>query len=106
MKLVSDQGVHFLNSVIKDLTSRHMILHKKSTPYHPQANGQAKSTNKVLVRILKKIVFEHISNWDEKLDLALWSFRMSYKVATRMTPFELVYGIEAVVPMEYVIPSL
>lgn len=98
--------MHFLNSVIEELTSKHMILHKKSTPYHPQANGQAKSTNKVLIRILKKIVLENRSDWDDKLDSALWSLRTAYKVATGMTPFKLVYGIEAVVPMEYVIPSL
>ena len=60
--------------MIEELTSRHMILHKKSTPYHPQANGRAESTNKALVQILKKIVSEHRSDWDEKLDLALWSF--------------------------------
>ena len=66
--------MHFLSSITKKLTSRHMILHKKSTPYHPQANGQAESTNKVLVRILKKIVSEHRPDWDEKLDSALWSF--------------------------------
>ena len=60
----------------------------------------------MLVRILKKIVSEHRSDWDEKLDSALWSFQTAYKVATGMTPFKLVYGMEAVVPMEYVIPSL
>ena len=43
VELVSDQGTHFLNEVIKELTQTHMILHKKSTPYHPQANGQAES---------------------------------------------------------------
>lgn len=83
-----------------------MILHKKSTPYHPQANGQAESINKVLVRILKKIVSTGRSDWDEKLDSALWSFRTAYKVATSLTPFRLVYGLEIVVPMEYIIPSL
>lgn len=46
IELVSDQGVHFLNLVIKELTSKHMILHKKSTPYHPHANGQAENTNR------------------------------------------------------------
>ena len=58
IELVSHRGVHFFNFVIEELTSKHMILHKKSTPYHPQANGQAKSTNKVIVWILKKIVAE------------------------------------------------
>ena len=56
IKLVSDQGTHFLNSVIRELTRKHMMVHKKSSPYHPQANGQAESSNKMLLRILKKIV--------------------------------------------------
>ena len=92
--------------MIEELTSKHMILHKNSTAYHPQANGQAESTNKVLVRILKKIVEENRANWDEKLDLTLWAFQTAYKVATELTPFRLVYGLEAVVPMEHIIPSL
>ena len=106
IELVSDQGVHFLNSVIKELTARHMILHKKSSPYHAQANGQAESSNKVIVKIMKVLVSENRSDWEDKLDSVLWAFRTAYKVATGMTPFKLVYGMEAVVPMEYVIPSL
>ena len=58
VELVSDRGGHFFNEVIEELTNTHMILHKKSTAYHPQANGQAKNTNKVLIKILKKIVQE------------------------------------------------
>ncbi|MCO5598130.1 hypothetical protein L7F22_052222 [Adiantum nelumboides] len=105
-ELVSDRGKHFLNEVIFELTKTHMIKHKKSTAYHPQANGQAESTNKTLIKILKKIVQENKKDWDEKLDSALWSFRTAFKVTTGMTPFRLVYGLEAVVPMEFVVPSL
>ena len=71
IEIVSDKGVHFLNSMIEELTSKHMILHKKSTPYHPQANGQAKSTNKVIVRILKKIVAESRLDWDTKFGFSI-----------------------------------
>ena len=39
VKLVSDQGVHFINKVIKELTELHLIIHKKSTVYYSQANG-------------------------------------------------------------------
>ena len=35
IELVSDQGTHFLNSVIRELTRKHMMVHKKSSPYHP-----------------------------------------------------------------------
>ena len=39
VELISDQGGHFLNHVIEFLTKTHMIMHKKSSTYHPQANG-------------------------------------------------------------------
>ena len=46
IKLVSGQGTHFNNKVIYELTNFYAIVHKKSTPYYPQTNGSAKSTNK------------------------------------------------------------
>ncbi|WP_219824490.1 hypothetical protein, partial [Enterobacter cloacae complex sp. 4DZ1-17B1] len=55
---------------------------------------------------MKKIVTENQKDWDDKLDSALWSFRTAFKVTTGMTPFKLVYGLEAMVPMEFVVPSL
>ena len=56
MELVSIEGKDFLNKVIKLLIETHMITHKKSTINYPQANGLAKSSNKVLKKIFKKIV--------------------------------------------------
>ena len=39
IEIVSDQGVHVINKVIEFLLAEFMVLHKKSAPYHPQANG-------------------------------------------------------------------
>jgi hypothetical protein len=36
----------------------------------------------------------------------LWAYRTTCKKLTMQTPFKLVYNIEAVVPMEYLVPSL
>lgn len=43
--LLSDRGTHFLNKVIKSLTTSLYIRHEVSIPYNPQANGQVESTN-------------------------------------------------------------
>ena len=54
--IVSDQGVHLVNEVIEFLLNEFMVIHRKSAPYHLQANGQAKSTNKTLCFALAKVV--------------------------------------------------
>ena len=56
IEIVSDQGVHFKNEVVEFLLDAFMVVHRTSAPYHPQANGQAESTNKVLCTALTKIV--------------------------------------------------
>jgi hypothetical protein len=45
-------------------------------------------------------------SWHMMLFLALWAYRTSVKSATRFTPFHLVYGPEAILPIECEIPSL
>ena len=45
-------------------------------------------------------------DWDMKLTAALWAYRTTFKVTTRATPFSLVYGIEATLPIEFEVESL
>ena len=106
MILISDRGSYFLNPVIREMTKLFQINHRKTTPYHPQTNGQTKRMNQTLVRILRKIVTESKRDWDIKLTVALWTYRTTYKVTTWATPFSLMYGLEAILPIEFDVPSL
>ncbi|KAJ1700224.1 hypothetical protein LUZ63_000003 [Rhynchospora breviuscula] len=45
-------------------------------------------------------------NWHEKLPEALWAYRITYRTPTQATPYSLVYGTEAVLPIEVELPSL
>jgi hypothetical protein len=44
--------------------------------------------------------------WDSKLLDTLWAYRTAYKVTIKFTPFQLVYGQEAILPVELELPSL
>ncbi|XP_070026470.1 uncharacterized protein [Nicotiana sylvestris] len=77
-----------------------------STPYHPAANGQAKSSNKVILNILKKKLEKAKGLWPELLPEVLWAYRTTRKTNTGETPYSLVYGTDAVIPVEVGEPSL
>ena len=106
IEIVSDRGTHFVNNVIEHLLDEFMVIHRKLAPYHPQANGQAKSTNKVLCIVLTKIVNENRSNWDQKLHSALWAYRVAYKTVLGTTPFNMVYGLNVILSIEFLVPAL
>jgi hypothetical protein len=71
-----------------------------SSPYYAQANGQAKASNKVMIKIIKKRIKDNSRRWHEKLSDELWAHRTSRHGTTKVTPFELVYGQEALLPVE------
>ncbi len=52
MTIITDQGVHFINDVIKHMIEHFLVKHVSSITYYPEGNGQAKSTNKVTGRLL------------------------------------------------------
>ena len=81
------------------------MRHTTSTTYYPQGNGQAESTNKVIVTMLQKLVNDNRTDWDIQLYTVLFSYRTAYKVATGHSPFELVYGLLPLMPTEYIVPT-
>ena len=103
---ISDRGTHFLNEMFQELTARFKIDHMKTTPYHLQTNGQTERVNGILVSILRKTVIDSKRDWDIKLTAALWAYRTTFKVTTQATPFSLVYGLEATLPIEFEVESL
>jgi hypothetical protein len=62
--------------------------------------------NKSLKSILQQTINSAKSNWHLMLYLALWDYRTSVKIAIVFSPFQLIYGLEVVFPIEFQIPSL
>ena len=104
-RLISDNGTPFINTDMKNLIKAYYIKHGRSTPYYSQGNGQAEATNKVILKILKKMKHEFGEKWSDHLTDVLWASKSSLKIATGFSPFSLVYGTKAISPVELVIPT-
>eukprot|EP00253_Pinus_taeda_P006407 PITA_06407 len=78
----------------------------QSSSYYLQANGQVEAVNGVLKTMIHRLVGNHKTNWHQILYLVLWAYRTSVKTTTSFTPFQLAYGLEAILPIDCQIPSL
>ena len=65
--------------------------HRVSSAYHPQTNGLVERFNQTLQRCLLKVVNDNQTNWDERLDGALFAYRTAKQKSTKISPFELMY---------------
>ena len=74
-----------------------MKLHY-SAKYYPQGKGLVESTNKNLIRILKKNVIENKRSWHIALLNALWAERVTPRNSLGVSPYTLFYGTEAILP--------
>ncbi|XP_075659036.1 uncharacterized protein LOC142628889 [Castanea sativa] len=80
------------------------ISHTTLTPYYPKGNGQAKVFNKRLLKILEKMTKENGKEWKEELPTVLWAHRTAKAQATDSSPFSLVYGTGAIIPIDSIRP--
>ncbi|GJT13484.1 reverse transcriptase domain-containing protein [Tanacetum coccineum] len=71
---------------------RYGVIHRFSTAYHPQTNGQVENTNRAIKSILEKTIVNNRKDWSHKLDDALWAFRTAFKTHLGTTPFRIIYG--------------
>lgn len=103
--ILTDNGKQIVNKEVGLLTDKYGITHHCSIVSYPKQNGQADATKKTLLQILGKIIGDFLGKWDEHLNTALWAYRMSIRKSMGFTPFALVYGAEAVLLVEFSVPS-
>jgi hypothetical protein len=60
LTIVTYPGIHFINDTIKHLTKQFLLKPVSSTTYYPQGIGQIKCINKIIGRLLTKLINEKI----------------------------------------------
>ena len=88
----------FTSSKLAKFYSDYNIILSHSTAYYPQGNRLVESSNKILVRIIQKLLEDNKKAWNAKLKFYLWEDKVSTKKSIGTSPFHLVYGTNAIFP--------
>ena len=106
LSIISDNGPQFDSRAYRNFCQELKIKNLYSTPWYPQSNGQAEASNKTLLTALKKRLNAAKGKWVDELPGVLWAYRMTTRRPTGISPFALIYGMEAIIPIEIGMPTL
>jgi hypothetical protein len=104
--IITDNATTFKSKKMEKFYSDYNITLGHSTSYYPQGNGLAESSNKILVRTIKKLLQENKKAWHKKLIHALWADKISPKRSIKMSPFQIVYGTKVIFPIALGLPVM
>ena len=103
--ITTNQGTMFMSGEFEEFATGMGIRLLNSSPYYAQANAPVEASNKGVIKLIKRKNFERPRKWHTVLNEALWAYRMAYHGATKVSPYHLVYGHEAVLPWELKLDS-
>ena len=98
--LLSDRGTNLLSNLMKDVCELTGIKKVNTTASHPQTDGLVENFNRTLQAMIAKYSAVHGSNWDEFLPRLLFAYRTKCHESTGESPFYLLYGRDARIPIE------
>ena len=91
-RLITDNGVHFSNNLMKTITETMHIDHAFSATYHPQTNGQVERFNATFCTQLAKYCDEDKGDWDDYLQSVVYAYNTGIHATTGFVPYELAFG--------------
>ena len=99
-RLHSDQGRQFESSLLHEVC-RSLGIHKtRTTAYHPQGDGLVERFNRTLLNMLATTVEDHPATWETLLPKLCMAYNTSIQASTGYTPFYLMFGREARLPVD------
>jgi len=103
--VLSDKGLEFKGGFDR-LLQKYGIDHHLTPPNHPQTNGLTEKHNSTIVTSLNKLVEDHPEKWDTKIPEFLLGYRASQQIATKVSPFYMVYARHPLLPIHLSPPTL
>jgi hypothetical protein len=102
--IITNNRTNFAKGVFADYCGKKGIRLDLVLVAHPQTNGQVEKANGLILAGIKPRLVEPLERsvgyWVEELPSVLWSLRTTPNRSVGFTPFFLVYGAEALLPID------
>jgi hypothetical protein len=92
--IVSDRDTKFVGHFWRTLWKKLGTDLSFNSTYHPQTDGQTEVVNRSLGNLLRSLVTEHHSQWDQILPQAEFAYNDSPNRSTGKSPFQILYGMQ------------
>jgi transposase InsO family protein len=102
LDLHSDQGRNYESTIFKELCRLLEIRKTRTSPRHPQANGQAERFNRTLIKMIRAYLKGEQRDWDLNLGCLTAAYRATVNESTGFTPNMLMLGKEVRMPGEVI----
>ena len=102
--LHSDQGTQFESNLFQEICQLLGIKKTRTTPFHPQSDGQSERNIKTLVKMVA-IMTKEQENWDEHLPFLSMAYRSTPHQTLGISPNYMMFGREISMPVDVMIAS-
>ena len=97
-----DQGGEFENKLFKRLHQLTGCESSRTTPYHPEGNGQTERMNRTVLNMLKTLEKKEKTDWASHLSKLAFSYNVTVNKTTGFSPYALMFGRSPRLPIDSV----